>query len=189
MRAENALQEKDWPTAAFHFDSLKLKVDSDDLREFAARGSASARLREKDFAGARQALAAAPGNLGEARAALDRYAGRRDKKPWVGGVLGLVPGFGYIYSGEYANAARSMILNGLFIWGMVATAADDQWAVFSVLTFAELTWYTGSIYGGIDSAQRHNQRRLDAAAGDVRGDKQLRPDLAQVPLFSLRFDF
>ena len=104
-------------------------------------------------------------------------------------MLGLVPGFGYIYSGEYANAARSIILNGLFIWGMVETAADDQWAVFSVLTFAELTWYSGSIYGGIDSAHRHNQRRLDAAVSDVRGEKQLRPDLAQVPLFTLKFDF
>ena len=35
------------------------------------------------------------------------------KKPWLGGVLGLVPGLGYVYSGEYANAARSLILNGL----------------------------------------------------------------------------
>jgi hypothetical protein len=188
-RAENALGEKDWTSAAFHFDSLRLKVDADDLREFAARGSAAARLRERDVAGARQALAAAPGDLATARAAIDRYAGRRDKKPWVGGVLGLVPGLGYIYSGEYANAARSMILNSLFIWGMVETAEDDDWGVFAVLTFAEVTWYSGSIYGGIDSAHRHNQRRLDEAVNEVRGEKQLRPDLAQVPLFSLKFEF
>jgi hypothetical protein len=189
LRAENALQEKDWPTAAFHFDSLRLKVDADDWREFAARGAAAAHLRESDFEAARQALAAAPGRLGEARAAIDRYAGRHDKKPWVGGVLGLVPGLGYVYSGEYANAVRSLILNGLFLWGMVETGGDDDWAVFSVLTFAELTWYSGSIYGGIDSAQRHNQRRLDAAVRDVRGDNRLRPDLAQVPLFALKFEF
>lgn len=188
-RAENALQERDWTSAAFHFDSLKLKVDADDLREFAARGSSAARLREKDVAGARQALAAAPGDLAPARAAIDRYAGRRDKKPWVGGVLGLVPGLGYIYSGEYANAARSIILNSLFIWGMVETAEDDDWGVFAVLTFAEATWYSGSIYGGIDSAHRHNQRRLDEAVNEVRGEKQLRPDLAHLPLFSLKFEF
>ncbi len=137
----------------------------------AARGSAAARLREKDLAGARQVLAEALGDLGTARAAIDRYAGRRDKKPWVGGVLGLVPGLGYIYSGEYANAARSIILNSLFIWGMVETGSDDDWAVFSVLTFVEFTWYSGSIYGGIDSAHRHNQRRLDGAVNEVRGEK------------------
>ena len=82
-----------------------------------------------------------------------------------------------------------IILNGLFIWGMVETAADDEWAVFSVLTFAEFTWYSGSIYGGIDSAHRHNQRRLDAAVNDVRGDKTLRPISSQVPIFSLKFEF
>ncbi|HRT06493.1 MAG TPA: hypothetical protein P5204_12420 [Kiritimatiellia bacterium] len=189
MRAENAMRGQDWASASFHFDSLRLKADADDLREFAARGAAAANLRGENVAGARQALAGAPGDLAEARAAIDRYAGRRDKKPWVGGVLGLVPGLGYVYSGEYANAARSIILNSLFIWGMVETGGDGDWAVFSVLTFAEFTWYSGSIYGGIDSAHRHNQRRLDAAVDEIRGEKPLRPDLAQVPLFSLKFEF
>ena len=189
LRAENALQEKDWTSAAFHFDSLRLKVDSDDWREFAARGAAAAHLRDHDPAGAQQALAGAPGDLASARGAIDRYAAQRDKKPWVGGVLGIIPGLGYIYSGEYANAARSIILNSLFIWGMVETADDDQWAVFSVLTFAEFTWYSGSIYGGLDSAHRHNQRRLDAAVNDVRGEKRPQPDVSQVPLIALKFEF
>ena len=189
LRAENAMQQKDWASAAFHFDSLRLKVTEDDLREFAARGSAAAHLREKDVIRARQTLAAAPGDLAQAREALDRYAAGRDKKPWLGGVLGLVPGLGYIYSGEYANAARSIILNSLFIWGMVETADDDEWGLFAVLTFAEATWYSGSIYGGIDSSHRRNERRLDAATSDIRGEKRLAPDLSQVPLFSLKFDF
>ena len=189
LRAENALAEKDWTAAAFHFDSLQLKVDAPDLREFAARGSAAARLRDGDAAGARQALAGAPGDLDAARAAIDRYAARRDKQPWAGGVLGLVPGLGYAYSGEYANAVRSLILNSLFLWGMVETACDDEWAVFSALTFVELTWYTGSIYGGIDAAHRHNERRMDAATSDIRGGQRLQPDLARVPLIALLFTF
>lgn len=189
LRAENAMQEKDWAAAGFHFDSLKLKGDSDELREFAARGASAARLREKDVAGARQALDGAPGEFDSAREAIDRYAGRRDKKPWVGGVLGIVPGLGYVYSGEYANAARSIILNGLFLWGMAETAEDDEWGVFAVLTFAEFTWYSGSIYGGIDAAHRHNGRRLDGVGREIRGEKKWRPDLAQVPVFALKFEF
>jgi len=189
LRAENAMQEQDWTAAAFHFDSLRLKVETDDFREFAVRGSAAARLREKDVAGAILALAAGPGDLDAAREALARYGDGRDKKPWLGGVLGMVPGLGYVYSGEYANALRSLILNGLFMWGMVETADEDQWGVFAVLTFAEFTWYSGSIYGGIDAAHRHNRRRLDRAVNTVRGENRLRPDLSQVPLFSLRFDF
>ena len=189
LRAENALAERDWASAAFHFDSLRLKADADDVREFAARGTAVAHLRAKDLAAARRALADAPEDLDSARAALDRYAARRDKKPWLGGVLGLVPGLGYVYSGEYANAARSLILNGLFLWGMVETAEEDQWGLFAVATFAEFTWYSGSIYGGIDAAHRHNQRRMETVAEEIRGAKSLRPDHAQVPLFTLKFEF
>ena len=188
-RAENALGERDWTSAAFHFDSLRLKADADDLREFAARGAAAARLREKNLADARQALAVAPGDVAAARQALDRYATGRDKRPWLGGVLGLVPGLGYVYSGEYANAARSLILNSLFLWGMVETATDDQWGVFAVLTFAEFTWYSGSIYGGIDAAHRFNQRRLDGAVTHVRGETRLLPDPMQIPVIWLTFDY
>jgi len=158
LRAENAMQEKEWTAATFHFDSLQLKVEDAAMREFAARGSAAAHLREKEFTNALQALASAPGDLAAARKALEQYKGGRDKKPWVGGVLGMVPGLGYVYSGEYANGLRSLILNSLFIWGMVETGEDDEWGVFAVLTFVEFTWYSGSIYGGIDAAHRHNHR-------------------------------
>ena len=83
-----------------------------------------------------------------------------------GGVLGLVPGLGYAYSGEYANAVRSLILNSLFIWGMVETADDDQWGLFALVTFGEFTWYSGSIYGGIDAAHRDLELRGLQAAGE-----------------------
>jgi hypothetical protein len=104
-------------------------------------------------------------------------------------VLGLVPGLGYVYSGEFANGARSLILNGLFIWGMVETAEREQWAAFSVLTFFEFTWYSGSIYGGVDAAHRYNQRRLDAAVSGVGGGRRLGPDVARVPVVVLGFEF
>ncbi len=189
LRAENALREREWAAAAFHFDRLGRRVDSDDWREFSARGAAAAYLRERNPTAARQALGGAPGDVANALGAIDGHAGRRDKRPWLGGVLGLVPGMGYVYSGEYANAARSLILNSLFIWGMVEAAERDQWGIFAVVTFGEITWYTGSIYGGIDAAHRHNARRLDAAVSDVRGELRPQPDTSQVPIVELRFDF
>ena len=100
-----------------------------------------------------------------------------------------MPGLGYAYSGEYANAARSLILNGLFMWGMAETADDDLWGAFAVLTFAEFTWYSGSIYGGIDAAHRHNERRLDGAVAEIRGERRLQPDFSAVPLVALKFEF
>ncbi len=145
------------------------------MRRLRGAGAAAAHLREGDAAAARRALEQAPGGAGPAREALDRYAAGRGKKPWVGGVLGLVPGLGYVYSGEYANAARSLILNSLFIWGMVEAAEEDLWGVFAVVTFGELTRVHRQHLRGVDAAHRHNARRLDdavstsAARGDPRG--------------------
>ena len=189
LRAENALALRDWDSAGFYFDSLRRQAAADPLRDFAARGATAAALRRHDLPAARAALATAPDAIPAAAAALDTYAARRDKKPWLGGLLGLVPGLGYAYSGEYANATRSLILNSLFLWGMIETADDDQWAAFTVLTFVEFTWYSGSIYGGLDAAHRHNQRRLDAAITDIRGTTRAQPDFTKLPILVWQFEF
>ena len=185
LRAEQALAERDWATAAFYFESLHGAAGREDplWRDFAARGAAAACLRAGRLDAAR---AAAPD---EARAAIDGYAARRDKKPWLGGCLGLVPGLGYLYAGETGNAIRSLLLNGIFLWGMVETAEEDLWGPFAVLAFAEFTWYSGSIYGGLDAVHRQNAGRLDAAVEAVRGERRPRVRTDTIPLFSLGFEF
>jgi hypothetical protein len=166
-----------------------MRADTAQWGEYAARGEAAAHLRSGDAAGARHALLLYSPATAEAEKTVARYAATPNKIPWVGGVMGLIPGLGYAYSGEYANALRSLILNSLFIWAMVETAQEDQWALFSVATFFELTWYTGSIYGGIDAAHRHNQSRLDQAVQTIRGETQILPDEKTLPLISLQFQF
>ena len=183
LRAEQAWAERDWATAGFYFQSLGSAIDDAEWRNFAARGAAAARLRSGDIEGARAGLS------GEPLEAVERYAAGSDKSPKVGGLLGLVPGLGYLYSGETGNAVRSLLLNGLFIWGMVETAEDDQWALFTLLTLGEFTWYSGSIYGGIDAANRYNRDRLNTAVEEVRGDRRPQPNLNAIPLFSLKFEF
>ena len=183
LRAEQALAERDWATASFYFQSLGSATDDAEWRDFSARGAAAARLRSGDVEGARVGLS------GESLEAVERYAAGADKSPKVGGLLGLVPGLGYLYSGETGNAVRSVLLNGLFIWGMVETGEDDQWALFTLLTLGEFTWYSGSIYGGIDAANRYNRERLNTAVEEVRGDRRPQPNLNAIPLFSFKFEF
>ena len=200
LRASQAEADKDWTSAAFYYESLHRKAESrdggDDRNDWlavSARGASAAHLREKDYAAALAALDGLPdASSGEAdapRDAIRGYAARGDKRPWLGGVLGIVPGMGYAYSGEWGNMARSMILNGLFIWAMTETAIDDEWALFGVCTFLEFTWYTGSIYGGIDAAHRHNAARLDGAVRAVQGDTGAEVDKGALPLVKLKFRF
>ena len=195
LRARQAEADKDWASAAFFYESLHRKAEGgdggDEWLAVSAKGAAAAHLREKDYDSALSALDGLPdeGEAAASREAIRGYAARGDKRPWLGGVLGMVPGLGYAYSGEWGNMARSMILNGLFIWAMTETAIDDEWALFGVCTFFELTWYTGSVYGGIDAAHRHNAARLDGAVRAVRGDGGAEVEKAALPLVRLRFGF
>lgn len=192
LRADTAAGSRHWQEAAFYYRSLERKASTNDAaRDFALRKQAVAQLHLGNTERARAHLdgLSGPEDRAIATQALDAYADAGQKSPTLGGLLGIIPGLGYLYSGEYGNAARSLFLNGIFIWGMVETASEDQWALFSVITFGELTWYTGSIYGGIDSAHRYNRRLLDDATDAIGPAGEPRPDTAVLPIVHLRFDF
>ena len=175
-----------WASAMLYAEELRDLVDDEPLRRYAAGALAADALRAGSPGDARAAVASDAARL----AALDAYVAGSDKSPTVGGLLGLVPGLGYAYSGEWGNMLRSMILNGLFGWAMVECAEHDEWGLFAVTTFFELTWYTGSIYGGIDAAHRHNRERLEATERALRGDGE--PVLRHgtgVDLLRLRLSF
>lgn len=183
LRGELALAQRRPAEAAFHFESLGRETDAE-VRAFGLRKQAASALQAGDWSAARRAAAAAGQ---EAELAVLTYVKGRDKDPSLGGWLGVVPGLGYAYAGEYANAARSLILNGLFIWGMVETAEDEEWGAFAALTFFELTWYSGSIYGGIDASHRHNRRRLNDAVVELTSGYELRPDYEALPALRVRY--
>ena len=189
LRSENAFGAGQLSEAQFYFEGMMYHDLSDEEKTIVARRLSEIYLRRKDVERARATLADAPIPNPEGMKALSEYESGKDKKPWLGGVLGIIPGLGYIYAGEYANGVRSIILNGIFIYGMVDTARNDHWGAFAVITFFEFTWYSGSIYGGIDSSHRYNMQRMDAAASAVQGGASFSPEYQQLPLISLRFSF
>ncbi|NQT91924.1 MAG: hypothetical protein HQ559_04115, partial [Lentisphaerae bacterium] len=188
LRAETALEETKYKEASFYLQTV-VEEEEGDAVAFASRRLARALLLRGDLDGAREALLIVQGDTSEELAAIEKYAARGNRIPWVGGVLGIIPGLGYLYSGEYSNAARSLLLNSIFIYAMTHTASEEQWGAFAALTFFELTWYTGSIYGGIDAAHRYNRDRLDRCLSAVDGKTSFSPVEAQIPIVSLSYEF
>jgi hypothetical protein len=197
LRSESAMADHRPEEARFHFQSLETSqktvtsnpanASSNNMATYLNLRLAMLDVSSRDFNSAKHRLKTA--NHTDALTALSSYTRERDKSPRLGGWLGLVPGLGYAYSREYANALRSLLLNGIFIFGMIQTGEDDQWGAFGVITFFEISWYTGSIYGGVDSAHRYNLRRLESCLGTIGGDRSWEPDLSHVPTITLRFKF
>ncbi|MDD5678067.1 MAG: hypothetical protein PHW60_08780 [Kiritimatiellae bacterium] len=189
LRAETASAEKKHEEAVYYLQSAVGEKSSPDMQKFAVRRMAGEYVRAGQPAQAHAVLSQAPGDEAAALAALAGYQRERDKSPVLGGVLGLIPGLGYMYSGEYANGLRSLILNGLFMGAMVYSGVEDQWGAFAVISFFEITWYGGSIYGGIDAAQRYNRDRRERCLEAVQGRAAFVPNFKQLPIVSLQFRF
>jgi len=188
LRARSAIAERQYREATFYLETV-LEEETGEVAAFAARRLARARVLQDDLDGAREALRRVPGDSSRQIAAIDEYADGSDRVPWVGGVLGIIPGLGYLYSGEYSNAARSFLLNGIFITAMTYSAMEEQWGAFAGLAFFELTWYTGSIYGGIDAAHRYNRERVDRCLYVVDGTVSFSPMEKRLPIVSLTYEF
>jgi hypothetical protein len=187
LRAENALRQRDPEAASFYFESFGA-TDADAAR-YAARRLAAIRLRAGDIDAAERLLTADDPGHEPGLAAIADYRSGRDKSPALGGLLGILPGLGHAYSGEYANGLRCLILNAVFIYGMVETAEDEEWGAFAVITFFELTWYSGSIYGGIDAAHRHNRGRLEDSISAIEGQSHYSPKWELAPTIGIEFRF
>ncbi|MCF7816978.1 MAG: hypothetical protein K9M54_03760 [Kiritimatiellales bacterium] len=190
LSAENAREKRDAESALYFYDLLSSDNGNTDFQTFARRRAAAIQLGKGDILAARTQLEQSPADETRSLQALETYANGKDKSPAVGGLWGLIPGAGYWYSGEVANGFRSLILNSLFIYGMVQTADDDQWGAFGVISFFEITWYSGSIYGGVDAAQRYNRDRLETTTDAIEGSTSYRPDPEiVVPVFKLKVLF
>ncbi|HNX52676.1 MAG TPA: hypothetical protein PLD51_02055 [Pontiellaceae bacterium] len=191
LYAEAAARQKSGPTALYFLDLLpSQKTETNNaLAVFTARRSAEMYVRSGQIEEARFKLKTSPADESASLSALDAYASGPRKSPVVGGVLGLIPGVGYWYSGETANGFRSLILNSLFMFGMYQTAQDERWAGFGIISFFEITWYTGSIYGGIDAAQRYNQNQMDRCIDGLRVP-HIEPDPEiTLPIFQIKVVF
>lgn len=78
------------------------------------------------------------------------------KKPYVAGILGLVPGGGYFYAGQTTTGITSLVLTGLLGYASYTSFSTKNHGVGILTGIFTLTFYSGSITGGINSIKRQN---------------------------------
>jgi TM2 domain-containing membrane protein YozV len=128
-----------WLLAWGHFDAGELEKARDIFMGIAASSSPYA----KDAQGVVDAI--------EQKGELDT------KDPLIAALLSVVPGGGHFYLGQWGTGFTSLTWNALFIFAAVSAWITGDWGVAVVLTFAELGWYSGSMFGAVAGAFRHNR--------------------------------
>jgi len=79
------------------------------------------------------------------------------KSPGVAGALAILPGGGYLYCNRPRDGLISFLLNGGLIYAAYEAFDNDMIALGGVISFVEIGFYSGNIYGSISSAHKFNQ--------------------------------
>jgi len=101
------------------------------------------------------------------------------KSPGLAGTLAVIPGAGYLYCGRYQDALIALLVNGGLIWAAYESFSNDLYALGSVITFVEIGFYAGNIYGSVASAHKYNRKNESQWIDQLR--KRLKVSLASRP--------
>jgi tetratricopeptide (TPR) repeat protein len=80
------------------------------------------------------------------------------KSPLMAGVLAaVIPGAGHFYMGKKKQAVFAFITNALLFYGAYEAFASEIYAVGGLVSFFSLNYYSGNIFGALNSAHKFNK--------------------------------
>ncbi|MDZ7664890.1 MAG: hypothetical protein U5K27_06095 [Desulfotignum sp.] len=107
-----------------------------------------------------------------------------EKNPTLAGIFAVIPGAGFLYTGRFHDAAAAFVVNtGL---GLAAWKAFDQDnpALGTMVGLVGSGFYTGSIYGSVTAAHKHNHaQKIRILDRDFQLDAGLTPENPGLAVF------
>jgi len=130
--------------------------------------------------------------LEELSQALAEEPKMKRKSPKLAGTLAVLPGAGYLYCGRYQDALIAFLVNGGLIWAAYESFSNDLYALGSVITFVEIGFYAGNIYGSVASAHKYNRKNesrwIEQLRKNVKVSLASRPEKKGIEI-SLRYTY
>ncbi len=77
----------------------------------------------------------------------------------IAGVLSIIPGAGYAYTGHTQTAISSLIINGLLTYATYSNFKKENFGMGLLTGVFNLSFYIANIYGSAKSANRFNQQQ------------------------------
>lgn len=119
--------------------------------------------RESLFDEARRALerkCTIDGNLSAYAASctlVDQLATAKQKSPTAAMLLGILPGAGYLYTGQPRNAITSLVVNSVLAYAVYTSFKTENYGLGIILGAFSVSFYGGNIVGSGRSARHYNE--------------------------------
>jgi hypothetical protein len=79
----------------------------------------------------------------------------------LSGLLSIIPGLGYAYTGHNQTAVTAFLVNGLLGYATYTNIKNANYGMGILTGVFNLSFYLGNIYGGIKSAKRYNEQQKE----------------------------
>ena len=80
------------------------------------------------------------------------------KSPALAGLMSaVIPGSGHFYTGRFRDGTIALLLNGAFMFAGIEAVSAGNEAAAGLLFFFQAAWYSGTIYGAVNAAHKHNR--------------------------------
>lgn len=98
-------------------------------------------------------------NIPAIETALNQREALPQKSPALAGTLSVIPGGGQLYCGRYKDAAVAFVLSVGTTWAALEAFDEDLNVLGSLLALVGVGFYSGNIYGAVNSAHKFNARQ------------------------------
>ena len=103
----------------------------------------------------------AQARLQENLSVLKELESQKRKNATLAGVLSIIPGCGYLYTGHKGSALTSFAINSLLVYATYTSVKSRNYGWAGVCGFLSLSFYIGNINGAIHSAGRYNRKKRE----------------------------
>ena len=181
------LKQGRYSTARLRCDDFLNRYPDSQLRDKVQYQKAWSYLKESEWDAAKETFVTIDPNSSIYRPAreliheTEKLSRQKTKSPATAGILSaFLPGSGYIYAGKWQTGIAAFIINGVFVGASIEAFDNDLPIIGSIIGIVELGWYSGTVYGSINSTREYNYLTTEETL-------DLLDQRFTVPLFQAKF--
>jgi len=166
---QSFLLNEDYAQALIEFNSFVKDNPDSPLADKAQWSSAWTAIYLEDYASAQEHLLCVRKNSNyrkpsrELASALEELPHLPRKSPFLAGFLAaVVPGAGHLYTGKKKQALFTFFTNALLAFGTYEAFSNDLYTAGGFLSLFSLNYYSGNIFGALNSTHIYNKNVTEA---------------------------
>jgi len=99
---------------------------------------------------------------------INKTISMKQKNPTLAGILSVIPGAGYYYTGNKQTALSSLIINSLLFYATYNNVSKENYGMAALTGIFNLAFYIGNIQGSVLRAKKVNEINKNSNLNNIK---------------------